>query len=33
MGEGVEMAREQIDNGRALEKLRGFQQFRATRPV
>jgi anthranilate phosphoribosyltransferase len=33
MGEGIEMAREQIDNGRALEKLRGFQQFRATRPV
>ncbi len=31
MSEGIGMAREQIDSGRALEKLRGFQQFRATR--
>lgn len=28
MSEGISLAREQIDNGRALEKLRGFQQFR-----
>ena len=33
MSEGILMAREQIDSGRALEKLRGFQQFRATRPA
>jgi len=33
MGEGIQLAREQIDSGRALEKLRGFQQFRATRPA
>ena len=33
MSEGIGMAREQIDSGRALEKLRGFQQFRATRPA
>ena len=32
MSDGIAMAREQIDSGRALEKLRGFQQFRATRP-
>jgi anthranilate phosphoribosyltransferase len=32
MSEGIGLAREQIDSGRALEKLRGFQQFRATRP-
>lgn len=32
MSDGIGMAREQIDSGRALEKLRGFQQFRATRP-
>lgn len=31
MSDGIAMAREQIDSGRALEKLRGFQQFRATR--
>jgi anthranilate phosphoribosyltransferase len=33
MSEGIQRAREQIDSGRALEKLRGFQRFRATRPV
>jgi anthranilate phosphoribosyltransferase len=33
MSDGIGMAREQIDSGRALEKLRGFQQFRATRPA
>jgi anthranilate phosphoribosyltransferase len=33
MGDGIGLAREQIDSGRALEKLRGFQQFRATRPA
>jgi anthranilate phosphoribosyltransferase len=33
MSDGIAMAREQIDSGRALEKLRGFQQFRATRPA
>jgi anthranilate phosphoribosyltransferase len=33
MSEGIGLAREQIDNGHALEKLRGFQQFRATRPA
>jgi len=33
MSDGIELAREQIDSGRALEKLRGFQQFRATRPA
>ena len=33
MSDGIGLAREQIDSGRALEKLRGFQQFRATRPV
>lgn len=33
MSEGIGLAREQIDSGRALEKLRGFQQFRATRPA
>jgi anthranilate phosphoribosyltransferase len=33
MSDGIALAREQIDSGRALEKLRGFQQFRATRPV
>lgn len=33
MSEGINVAREQIDCGRALEKLRGFQQFRATRPA
>ena len=32
MSDGIGLAREQIDSGRALEKLRGFQQFRATRP-
>jgi anthranilate phosphoribosyltransferase len=32
MSDGIALAREQIDSGRALEKLRGFQQFRATRP-
>ena len=31
MSDGIGLAREQIDSGRALEKLRGFQQFRATR--
>jgi len=30
MSEGIERAREQIDSGRALEKLRGLQQFGAT---
>lgn len=29
MTEGIALAREQIDNGRALEKLRGLQQFSA----
>jgi anthranilate phosphoribosyltransferase len=29
MSEGIERARDQIDNGRALEKLRALQQFRA----
>ncbi|HWM25996.1 MAG TPA: anthranilate phosphoribosyltransferase [Chthoniobacterales bacterium] len=33
MGEGIGLAREQIDSGRALEKLRGFQRFRATTPA
>jgi anthranilate phosphoribosyltransferase len=33
MSDGISLAREQIDSGRALEKLRGFQQFRATRPA
>jgi len=33
MNDGIGLAREQIESGRALEKLRGFQQFRATRPV
>jgi anthranilate phosphoribosyltransferase len=33
MSDGIGMAREQIDSGRALEKLRRFQQFRATRPA
>lgn len=33
MGDGIGLAREQIDSGRALEKLRAFQQFRATRPA
>jgi anthranilate phosphoribosyltransferase len=33
MSDGIGMAREQIDSGRALDKLRGFQQFRATRPA
>ncbi|HEV2841478.1 MAG TPA: anthranilate phosphoribosyltransferase [Chthoniobacterales bacterium] len=33
MSEGIGLAREQIDSGRALEKLRGFQQFRATTPA
>jgi anthranilate phosphoribosyltransferase len=33
MSDGIGLAREQIDSGRALEKLRGFQQFRATRPA
>lgn len=33
MSEGIGLAREQIDSGHALEKLRGFQQFRATRPA
>jgi len=33
MSDGIALAREQIDSGRALEKLRGFQQFRATRPA
>jgi len=33
MSDGLGMAREQIDSGRALEKLRGFQQFRATTPA
>jgi anthranilate phosphoribosyltransferase len=33
LSDGIGLAREQIDSGRALEKLRGFQQFRATRPV
>ena len=33
MSDGIGMAREQIDSGRALEKLRGLQQFRATRPA
>jgi anthranilate phosphoribosyltransferase len=31
MNDGIAMAREQIDSGRALEKLRGFQQFRPTK--
>jgi anthranilate phosphoribosyltransferase len=30
MTEGIAMAREQIDNGRALEKLRALQQFGAS---
>jgi anthranilate phosphoribosyltransferase len=29
MGEGIELARTQIDSGRALEKLRALQEFRA----
>ena len=33
MSDGIGMAREQIDSGRALEKLHGLQQFRATRPA
>ena len=33
MSDGIGLAREQIDSGRALEKLRSFQQFRATRPA
>ncbi|MEO8353294.1 MAG: anthranilate phosphoribosyltransferase, partial [Chthoniobacteraceae bacterium] len=33
MSDGISLAREQIDSGRALEKLRGLQQFRATRPA
>lgn len=33
MSEGIGLAREQIDSGRALEKLRGFQRFRATTPA
>lgn len=33
MSEGIQRAREQIDNGRALEKLRGFQRFQPTRPA
>jgi anthranilate phosphoribosyltransferase len=33
MSDGIGLAREQIDSGRALEKLRGFQQVRATRPA
>jgi anthranilate phosphoribosyltransferase len=33
MSDGIALAREQIDSGRALEKLRDFQQFRATRPA
>jgi anthranilate phosphoribosyltransferase len=33
MSDGIGLAREQIDSGRALEKLRGLQQFRATRPA
>jgi anthranilate phosphoribosyltransferase len=33
MSDGIGLARDQIDSGRALEKLRGFQQFRATRPA
>ena len=33
MSEGIQRAREEIDNGRALEKLRGFQQFQPTRPA
>jgi anthranilate phosphoribosyltransferase len=33
MSDGIGLAREQIDSGRALEKLRGFQRFRATRPA
>jgi anthranilate phosphoribosyltransferase len=28
MSEGIAFAREQIDSGRALEKLRAFQQFK-----
>jgi len=27
MGEGIAMAREQIDNGRALQKLRALQSY------
>ena len=30
MSEGIEMARTQIDSGRALEKLRSLQQFRSS---
>ena len=30
MSEGIEMARAQIDSGRALEKLRSLQQFRSS---
>lgn len=33
MSDGIALAREQIDSGRALEKLREFQQFRPTRPA
>ena len=33
MSDGIALARERIDSGRALEKLRSFQQFRATRPA
>lgn len=33
ISDGIGLAREQIDSGRALEKLRGFQQFRATQPA
>lgn len=29
MGEGIELAREQIDSGRALEKLRALQNYRS----
>jgi anthranilate phosphoribosyltransferase len=29
MAEGIALAREQIDSGRALEKLRALQQFGA----
>ena len=30
MNHGIELAREQIDGGRALEKLRALQSFRQT---
>ena len=33
MNDGIAIAREQIDSGRALEKLRDFQEFRPTRPA